>query len=56
LASIPPYAPPEQGDAEALSIFAVFTETLGGAAAFAIRLAGCTTIVGVEGAPDIFAG
>jgi hypothetical protein len=52
--SIPPSAPPEQGDADPISIFAVSTGTLGSAAAFAIRLAGSATTVCVEGGPDIF--
>jgi hypothetical protein len=55
VASIPPSAPPEHGDATPISIFAVLTGTPGGTAALAIRLRGCSTTVGVDRGPDICA-
>jgi hypothetical protein len=56
VASIPPSAPPEHGDIAPVSIFAVFTGALGGAAALAIRFADFATTTGVDGGPDSLSG
>jgi len=55
VASIPPFAPPEQGDdASTVSTFEVFTGALGGGAALASRLAPCADTVDAAGVPNIF--